>query len=124
MAFRGNGTPLILSMFMQAVTSLSSSYPHPHFIRLCPFGANLPPHTGHRLEVPLGFTYTTGRPHYKIPKQALDACDRILDLSLELAKDLDCPIHLHLKRSHDAIRDVVERVFIENFEKLYDVELC
>jgi len=65
-----------------------------------------------------------GRPHYKIPKQALDACDRILDLSLELAKDLDCPIHLHLKRSHDAIRDVVERVFIENFEKLYDVELC
>jgi TatD-related deoxyribonuclease len=51
-----------------------------------------------------------GRPHYEAPKPALDVCNKVLDLSLELAKDLNCPIHLHLERGHDAIRDVVERV--------------
>jgi len=51
-----------------------------------------------------------GRPHYKVPKLAVDVCDKVLDLSLELAKDLSCPIHLHLERSYDAVKEVVRRV--------------
>jgi len=51
-----------------------------------------------------------GRPHYKVPKAAMDVCNRVLDLSLELAKDLSCPTHLHLERGYDAVRDVVRRV--------------
>jgi len=51
-----------------------------------------------------------GRPHYKTSKLAVNVCNKILDLSLELAKDLSCPIHLHLERGYDAVRDVVERV--------------
>ena len=51
-----------------------------------------------------------GRPHYKVPKLAVDVCDKVLDLSLELAKDLSCPIHLHLERGYDAVKEVVQRV--------------
>lgn len=50
-----------------------------------------------------------GRPHYDAPKLAIEVCNSILDLSLELAKDLDCPIHLHLERRQDTIKDVIER---------------
>jgi len=51
-----------------------------------------------------------GRPHYKVPKPAVDVCDKVLDLSLELARDLSCPIHLHLERGYDAVKEVVQRV--------------
>ncbi|MHC1628626.1 MAG: TatD family hydrolase [Candidatus Nezhaarchaeales archaeon] len=51
-----------------------------------------------------------GRPHYKAPKSAVDVCNKILDYSLKLAKDLSCPIHLHLERSDEAVKDIIERV--------------
>ncbi|MEM4576499.1 MAG: TatD family hydrolase [Candidatus Nezhaarchaeales archaeon] len=51
-----------------------------------------------------------GRPHYDTSKISLEVCNRILDVSLELAKDLDCPIHLHLERRSHAVKDVVARV--------------
>lgn len=51
-----------------------------------------------------------GRPHYNTSKLSLEVCNYILDVSLELAKDLDCPIHLHLERGINAINDVIVRV--------------
>jgi len=51
-----------------------------------------------------------GRPHYKAPKPVIDICNKILDFSLELAKDLSCPIHLHLEKSDETVKDVIERV--------------
>jgi len=51
-----------------------------------------------------------GRPHYEAPKPAIDVCNKVLDLSLELAKDLNCPIHLHLEKGYEAVKDVIQRV--------------
>ncbi|MEM2213866.1 MAG: hypothetical protein QXD66_06050 [Candidatus Nezhaarchaeales archaeon] len=51
------------------------------------------------------------RSHYSISKPTVKACNLIFQISLELAKDLDCPIHLlYLEEKRSTIKDVLERV--------------
>jgi len=51
-----------------------------------------------------------GRPHYPAPRPAIEVCNKVLDYSLMLARDLSCPVHLHLDRGEGTLRDVKERV--------------
>ncbi|MCS7139805.1 MAG: TatD family hydrolase [Candidatus Nezhaarchaeota archaeon] len=51
-----------------------------------------------------------GRPHYKAPEVAVRVCNEVLEYSLELAKDLSCPVHLHLERGDEGLKDVMKKV--------------
>ncbi|MDI9619474.1 MAG: TatD family hydrolase [Candidatus Nezhaarchaeota archaeon] len=51
-----------------------------------------------------------GRPHYTVSSAALSVCNDILDLSLRLAKDLSCPIHLHVERGDESVKSIVEGI--------------
>ncbi len=51
-----------------------------------------------------------GRPHFPAPREAVELCNVILDHVLELAHDLDCPVHIHVERGGLAtVEDVARR---------------
>jgi len=51
-----------------------------------------------------------GRPHFPSPRAVVEACNRVLDHALELAHDLDCPVHIHVERGGPrTVEDVARR---------------
>jgi len=52
-----------------------------------------------------------GRPHWETSHEIVEACNRVLDYVLQLAKDLDCVVHLHLEQKGlQTINDIYRRV--------------
>ncbi len=52
-----------------------------------------------------------GRPHWETSHEIVEACSRVLDYVLQLAKDLDCVVHLHLEqKGMQTIDDIYRRV--------------
>lgn len=51
-----------------------------------------------------------GRPHFPAPRSVVEACNRVLDRVLELAHDLDCPVHVHVERGvKPTVEDLASR---------------
>jgi len=51
-----------------------------------------------------------GRPHWPVSQDIIRASNQILDYVLILAKDLGCPVHLHLEQKPTTIDDTISRV--------------
>ena len=51
-----------------------------------------------------------GRQHFKTSPERVAIAQEILTLAMEHAKDLDCPIHMHLENAGEATVSLVERL--------------
>lgn len=54
-----------------------------------------------------------GRPHWPVPREVRELCDRVVLYVLQRARDVDAAVHLHLEREGQATVDSVARLAAE-----------